>query len=38
MAAYTHSFFPVGMRKTRGIENRSNKPKKMKVILKPMAG
>jgi len=31
-------FFPVGIRKTRGIVNRSPRPKKMNVVLKPFAG
>jgi len=33
-----HSFFPEGIRKTRGIVNKSTKPKEMKMILKPFLG
>jgi len=32
------SFFPVGIRKTRGIVNKSPRPKETKIVLKPLAG
>jgi hypothetical protein len=32
---YLQSFFPVGIRKTRGTANKSPRPKEMKIILKP---
>jgi hypothetical protein len=31
-------FFPVGIRKTRGIANKSPRPKEMNVTLKPLKG
>jgi hypothetical protein len=34
----TPPFLPVGIRKTRGIVNKSPKPKERKVVLKPWAG
>jgi len=36
--AAVSSLFPVGIRKTRGIVNNSPRPKKMKIVLKPLAG
>ena len=40
LGAELHSptFFPVGMRKTRGMVNKRPRPKDRKVILKPLAG
>jgi hypothetical protein len=35
---YPPSFFPAGIRKTRGIANKSPKPNEIKVILKPLPG
>ncbi len=32
-----HRFFPVGIRKIRGIVNKSPRPNEMKVALKPLA-
>src|SRR5208337_963738 len=34
----SHPFFPVGIRKTRGIVNKSPRPNEMKVALKPLSG
>lgn len=31
-------FLPVGIRKRRGVENKSPRPKEMKATLKPLAG
>jgi hypothetical protein len=33
-----YPFFPAGIRKTRGIANRSPRPKEVKAILKPLPG
>ena len=35
---YSPTFFPAGIRKTRGIVNKSPRPKEMKVMLKPLVG
>jgi hypothetical protein len=35
--SYSTPFFPVGIRKTRGIVNKSPRPKEMKMVLRPLA-